>query len=82
MRGNTVESFFIWATNSLGIGELKKIYALTTEKKNESKLQHNFYKKDHTELLQIINKIFTYFLYKGDLPDMSDKNMITLQKQK
>lgn len=24
----------------------------------------------------------TYFLYRGDLPDMSDKNMVTLQKKK
>lgn len=30
----------------------------------------------------IISKIYAYFLYRGDLPDMSDKNMTTLQKRK
>lgn len=37
--------------------------------------------KIHTKSNRI-GKMDTYFLYRGDLPDMSDKNMVTLQKKK
>lgn len=39
MRGKTVESFLMWVTNSLEIGELKKTNALYKNKSVNSEIQ-------------------------------------------
>lgn len=81
MRGNTVESFLMCVTNSLEIGELKKTNALDKNRSVNSEPQEKSgLLKDPARNIWDYKKQVTYFLYKGDFPDMSDKNATTLQK--
>lgn len=78
MRGKTFESFFISITNSLAIDELKKTNALQKEKQAWKSITES-----QDEIAQTRHNIKNaYFLYKGVLPDMSDKNIITLPTKK